>query len=98
MNKKTLDLLEFNKIAEKVAFYALSESGKRAILRENPSSEYGDVVYAQQLTFEASVVVEKYLLMPVVAFDPIDEIIKKAEVGATLTMGELIKVRPYSHN
>lgn len=92
MNKKTLDLLEFNKIAEKVAFYALSESGKRAILHEKPSSEYGDVVYSQQLTYEASLVVEKYLLSPIVAFDPIDEIIKKAEIGATLQMGELIKV------
>ncbi len=92
MNKKTLDLLEFNKIAEKVAFYALSESGKQAILHETPSSEYGNVVYSQQLTYEASLVVEKYLLLPVAAFDPVDDIIKKAEIGATLTMGELIKI------
>ena len=92
MNKKTLDLLEFNKIAEKVAFSALSESAKREIMQENPSSVYGDVVLAQQLTFEASLVVEKYLLSPIVAFDPIDEIIKKSEIGATLQMGELLKV------
>lgn len=92
MNKKTLDLLEFNKITEKVAFYALSESGKHSIINENPSSDYGDMVYAQQLTHEASLVVEKYLLTPVVAFDPIEELIKKAQIGATLQMGELIKI------
>ena len=92
MDKKTLDLLEFNKIAEKVSTFALSASAKSEIVQENPSSNYGDVVLAQNLTYEASLVVEKYLLSPIVSFDPIEEIIQKAEIGATLQMGELLKV------
>ncbi len=92
MDAKTLSLLEFHKIAQGVAFYALSQSAKERLLSENPSSDYGDVVLAQNLTAEAATVTEKYLISPIVGFDPIKEQIARAKIGATLQMGELLKI------
>ncbi len=92
MEQNTLKQLEFDKIVERVASFAVSEDAKRQLLEEEPSFSYNEVKYRQTLTEEASIVAEKYLLSPIVGFDPVDKIVEKAQKGGMLQPGELLKI------
>lgn len=92
MNNSCLKLLEFDKIMQLVASFASSQSTKEEILRSKPTFNYSEVVYNQNLTSEASLIMEKYMASPIVAFDNIDEIVQKAKIDAILQPTELLKV------
>ena len=92
IKERTINLLDFDKILQKVADFALSSTAKKRILEYVPDYDLKTARYLQNLTEEATIIRSKYLLSPVTAIDDIDEIIAKNRVGITLNMGELLKV------
>ena len=92
MDEKILKVLEFEEIRDRLAEFAVSSCGKNEICRLMPSHDYRDVEYNLRLTDEVYTVKNKYLVNPVSEFDDISEILDKANAGATLRPGELLKV------
>lgn len=90
--KRIYDLLEFNKIKETVAQYTVSNRAREEILSSAPSFDKYEIETALNMTREASLMLEKYQLNPVAAFDDLDEILEKSKKDVTLAMGELLKV------
>lgn len=90
--KRIFDLLEFNKIKETVAQYTVSNRAREEILSSAPSFDKYEIETALNMTREASLMLEKYQLNPVAAFDDLDEILEKSKKDVTLAMGELLKV------
>lgn len=91
-NQKIIGLLEFDKIREAVAACAASSCARDEISSSEPSFDRYDIEYASSLTREADLTLNKYLLNPICGFDDVTETLEKARVGATLGMGELLKV------
>ena len=89
---KILCLLEFDKIREKVAGCAVSDITKNNLLTAVPSFNKYDAEYAAALTAEADLVMNKYMLSPIVGFDDVGDSLEKARIGSTLTFGELLRV------
>ncbi|MFR1565006.1 MAG: endonuclease MutS2 [Christensenellales bacterium] len=90
--KRIFDLLEFNKIKETVAQYTVSNRAREEILSSAPSFDKYEIETALNMTREASLMLEKYQLNPVAAFDDLDEILEKSKKDVTLAMGELLNV------
>ncbi len=91
-SSRVYELLEFNKIRQSVAAFAVLSHTKEKLCTALPSFNFSEISTAQSLTIEADVMLNKLLLDPIVSFDPIDELLEKARVDATLGMGELLKV------
>ena len=89
---KIVGLLEFDKIREKVAAYAVSDTAKENILNAVPAFNRYDIEYAAALTVEADLVTNKYLLNPIAGFDDASASLEKARIGSTLTFGELLRI------
>lgn len=92
IEKKLMNILEFNIILDNLSEYAVSEKTKKEIKDICPSSDTLEVKKLQALTSEAYLVNYKYMLNPIVQFDDVTDILNKAKAGATLQMGELLKV------
>ncbi len=92
VSNKTLNLLEFNKVRERVANYASSSIARERVLSSVPSFERTEVLIQLNQTAEAERMLNKYLLNPIIGFDSISEYLEKARVDATLNMAELLKV------
>ena len=90
--KQVYDLLEFNRIKEAVASCAVSQRTKREVISSYPSFNKEEIKVSLAFTQEADLMLNKFLLNPLVAIDEIDEILEKARIDSTLTMGELLKV------
>lgn len=90
--KRIYDLLEFNKIKETVAQYTVSDRARNEILSSAPSFDKFEIDTALNMTREACLMLEKYQLNPIAAFDDLDDILEKSQKDVTLTMGELLKV------
>lgn len=76
---KIVGLLEFDKIREKVAAYAVSDTAKENILNAVPAFNRYDIEYAAALTVEADLVTNKYLLNPIAGFDDASASLEKRE-------------------
>lgn len=92
MNEKTLRVLEFNKIIEKVAGNAESELGKEMVRSIKPSTDIREVQYLQDETDEALKLLIKKGRPPLYGIQDISSEIKIAEIGGTLNPGDLLKV------
>lgn len=90
--KRIYDLLEFNKIKETVAQYTVSDRARNEILSSAPSFDKFEIDTALNMTREACLMLEKYQLNPIAAFDDLDDVLEKSKKDVTLTMGELLKV------
>lgn len=90
--KRVYEILEFNKICDAVSNCAVLSATKNRILVAQPTFDLAEIRVLQSLTAEADIMLNKLLLNPIVAFDDIDEILEKARVDVTLSMGELLKV------
>lgn len=92
LDRKTIGLLEFDKIREKVAACAVSDRAKAEISSAVPTLDRYDAEYAASLTREADLTINKYQLNPIAGFDDVSDSLEKARVGSTLTMGELLRI------
>lgn len=92
IDNKTIKSLEFNKILEILSSFAVCDVTKTEILKTVPAQSLPEAELLQKQTAEAYITKTKYNLSPVVSFDEIDEILSKANIGAILQMGELLKI------
>ncbi|EYE89456.1 DNA mismatch repair protein MutS [Fervidicella metallireducens AeB] len=92
MNEKTFRVLEYDKIIQMLSQRAVSAMAKNMCLELKPSHNIYEVKERLAETKEAFEVVLKWGSLPLDGIKNIDEIIKKARKGITLTPGELLYV------
>jgi len=92
MNKKSLRILEYNKIIEFLSSKAASKSGKEKCETLLPSNDFNEIINTQQNTEDA---VSRILKNGSVSFAGNKDIsysLKRLEKGSTITAGELLHI------
>ncbi len=92
MNERALRVLEFTKIREMLAGYALSEFGRKKCLALTPLSDFAEVNRALDETEEAVVALTLLGGYPMTPFDDISEYLALAGKGSTLSQKALLSV------
>ena len=92
MNDRALRVLEFTKIREMLAAYALSAAGREKCLTLTPFSDLADVNRALDETEEAVVTLTYLGGNPLIGFEDVSEYLTLAEKGATLSPKALLTV------
>lgn len=93
MKEKTLRVLEYDKIINKLNEKAVSDLGKNYIKNMKFFTEYEDVKFAQQQTSEAQALLIKRGYVPLDGIYDINQIAKKANLGSILDTLSLIRVK-----
>jgi len=91
MNDKTLRVLEFHKIIEKLAGYTQSDSGRELALQLKPVSDRALVEQWQEETSEAESILAVEGSSFISAFPNIRHYIRKAVIGSVLSPKELLQ-------
>lgn len=90
MNQKTERILEFDKIKELLAQYAVADLGKEAALALEPVRSISAVKILLRQTDEAVAVIEKHGSSPVHTYHEVRGILARIKLGAVLSMRELL--------
>ena len=92
MNEKSLRVLEFNKIIDKLKTKASSSLGLKHIENLKPSNNFDEVKNTLLETSEAQAILIKRGLVSMDGIHDIEDKAKRAHVGATLDPGALLKI------
>ncbi|WP_294401700.1 endonuclease MutS2 [uncultured Clostridium sp.] len=92
MNEKSLRILEFNKIKEKIKKYARTNSGKEKVAELAPYDNVYEINNKLAETNEALEVILDKGNPPLEGLFDIHEGIERARKGGTLTPGQLLKI------
>ena len=92
MNQKSLRVLEFNKIVDILKTKVSSSLGLKYIENLTPSSDYEEVKYMLEETSQAQSILLKRGGVPLNGMHDIEDKAKRAEIGASLDPGSLIKI------
>ena len=92
MNEKSLRVLEFNKIIDKLKTKASSSLGLKHIENLKPSNDFDEVKNTLLETSEAQAILIKRGLVSMDGIHDIEDKAKRAHVGATLDPGSLLKI------
>lgn len=92
MNKKTLNKLEYNKVIELLTDQASSFSGKERCRKLKPMTSLSDINFAQQQTAAAFTRIVKKGRLSFGGCNPVNDSLKRLEVGAALGSGELLRI------
>jgi DNA mismatch repair protein MutS2 len=92
MDDRTLKVLEYNKIIEKLAGYAQSDSGRQLALQLKPSSDKIQIMEWQQETSEAESILAAEGSNLIAPFPDIQHAVRKAKIGSVLSPKELLEV------
>lgn len=92
MNKKSLRVLEFNKIIDLLKKKASSSLGLRYIEKLTPSSDFEEVKYMLEETSEAQAIFIKRGTIGLTGIHDIEDKAKRADIGASLDPGSLILI------
>lgn len=92
MNERALRVLEFTKIRDMLAGYALSDSGREKCLALAPLSDFAQVNQALDETEEAVAVLAYVGGNPLIAFGDVSEYLSLAQKGSTLSQKALLMV------
>ena len=79
LNERTINLLEFDKVKESVGALSASERARKEIEGSAPSFDVYEIERNLALTREADMMLNKFALNPVVAFDDIDDVLEKSK-------------------
>lgn len=88
---KYLNILEYNKILDVLAAYAQSEAARAKVRALMPSETLDGVKTALDYTSEADKTLFEFSVNPSFAVDDDEEILKKAQKGAVLSISDLLK-------
>lgn len=86
-------VLELNKVLEKIAEYAVCDDARDSINNTEISNEISTVSKLLSETSSAHSAIQRYNLPPFHGLNNIDLYLKKAEMGSTLTITEILKVK-----
>jgi len=92
ISSKVLSSLQFDKILGKVADFAVLSCTKTDLLCTKPSSNLNEVEYLLNFTDEAYNLIYNYGFNGVEFFDNVKEELELSQRGASLSMGQLLKV------
>lgn len=92
MNKKTLTKLEFYKITELLAEEASTPGGQRKCRNLKPSTDLAVIETMQEQTAAAFDRIVKKGQLSLSGCYPIEESMKRLEIGADLSTGELLRI------
>lgn len=92
MNKRTLRVLEYYKIIEKLTGFATCPAGKRMCERLKPSTDLTEITKNQEETADALKRVHQQGSLSFSGVYPIGEAMKRVAVGASLSIAELLDV------
>ena len=92
MNKKSLRVLEYNKIIEILKKKASSSLGLKYIEELKPSSDFEEVKYMLQETSETEAILTKRGFVSLDGIHDIKDRVKRAEIGSTLDPLSLIMI------
>lgn len=92
ISEKTIRTLEYEKIMQKVAFFASSRPAKEMILSMRPFEGRERVEKELEKTAEADKILFEYAVNPSLNFDDITAALDSAEVLSMLTMADLLKI------
>ena len=92
MTEKTLRVLEFDKIREMLSKEAVTLSGAETLLKITPYLDADKVRLSLKETDEAVVLSAKQGSIPISAICNIIPVVKRAEIGASLSFSELLNV------
>lgn len=92
IDDKVLKALEFNKIKEKISSFCALDGGKGKALSIFPTSDYFEAKKSMDETTEAYELLYTYGVSGIEFYDDLGDILPRAKKGATLSMGELLKV------
>ena len=89
---KTLKAIEYDKIMLDVSNYAVLESTKREICSFVPLTSHSEVKNLLDKTDEAFKYLYTYSTGGIYYFDDVSELLKRVDIGGTLSIGEILKV------
>lgn len=92
MNQKTLNKLEFNKIAELLTAQATCPAGVRMCRSIRPMTDLGRIEAAQEETEAAFSRIVKKGRLSFSGCDPVSDSLKRLEIGGVLGAGELLRI------
>ena len=92
MNERALRVLEFTKIRDMLAGYALSDPGKEKCRALTPLSDFAEVNKALDETEEAVATLAYVGGNPLISFNDVSEYLSLAEKGSTLSQKALLSV------
>ena len=92
INRKSLKILEYDKILSSVANYTSSNLAKDIVLSIRPSIEIEQAEYLLDLTEEAYKITYEHCVSPSFSLDDMSDILKNAQKHATLSCSDILKV------
>ncbi|MEZ3485972.1 MAG: endonuclease MutS2 [Lachnospiraceae bacterium] len=92
MNKKTINKLEYNKIIELLTDHASSFGGKERCRKLRPMTALPEIHASQQETAAAFTRIVKKGRLSFSGCNPVNDSLKRLEVGAALGSGELLRI------
>ncbi|MBQ8507312.1 MAG: endonuclease MutS2 [Clostridia bacterium] len=92
MNEKNLRVLEFPKIRERMAAFAITDMGRECALSLAPSSDAFIVRRMQAQTEEAGTILAYNGSNPMAAFSDVREFLKLAQIGSTLSAKTILQI------
>jgi len=95
MDKNTLEMLEFNKVKENIANFAISEEAKKLIYDLRPFNEYNKILKKINEVTEARKIIDIRDSVPISSIEGISSLILKLGKGITLMPGELTSVSKF---
>lgn len=95
MNEKALKKLEYDKIIQKLASFAVSPMAKEKIQTMRPYTAMSDITAAQQETTEAVSMILRKGTLTLGGFKEIRLQLKRAAMGGSLSMGELLNIASF---
>ena len=92
MNRKYYNVLEIDKVLDRLKEKASSELGMSIIEKLEPSSKFDEVETAQKETTEAQSILIKRGHVPLQGIHNIIDQVKRADIGATIDAKNLLKI------
>lgn len=92
MNSKTLRVLEFNKIIDKLRQYAASDLGKAIVDKLEPSTDINEIELNQKETSEAVSMILKKGSLGLGGLRNVSEYIKRVNISGVLNIEELLHI------
>lgn len=92
VENRVLTVLEYDKILNFAKEYAVLDDTKKYIVNLNPSDDFEQADFLLKKTDEAYKLLYTYGVSGIEYFDPLTDELSRAHMGATLSMGELLRI------
>ncbi len=92
MNKRVLNILEYDKILQILSDRAVTGEGKKNILSLTPSVSFDEVSHMQSATSQASSMLVMHGAAPIISVPDVRSAIKRSKIGGMLSLSELLGV------